>query len=43
MGMVGIEVVAGVLATFFVIGIVGGVILVRALVFRAGRRRGRRL
>jgi hypothetical protein len=43
MDMVYVEVVVGVFATFFVIGIVGGVLLVCALrVFRGGRWRGRR-
>jgi hypothetical protein len=43
MGVVGVEIVAGVFATFFVIGIVGGVLLVCASpVFRRGRWPGRR-
>jgi len=44
MGMVALEVVAGVLATIFVIGIVVGVLLVCGLrVFHGGRWPGRRL
>jgi hypothetical protein len=43
MGFVGVEVMVGVFATFFVIGVVGGVLLVCALrVFRGGRWPGRR-
>jgi hypothetical protein len=38
MGVLGVEIVAGVIATFFVIGIVCGVLLALALaVFRGGR------
>jgi hypothetical protein len=43
MGVVGVKVVAGVFATFFVIAIARGVLLVCALrVFRGGRWPGRR-
>ncbi len=41
MGVLGVEIVVGVLATFFVIGIVGGVLLVFALPLLRGGRFGR--